>query len=66
MKAPHPFHIHVPTDPVDLWEKLRRLAKANRRTLKEEALVAIENHLKQNSLLSEAEQKRLAGSLPRS
>jgi hypothetical protein len=59
MKQPHPFHIHVPTFPVDLWEKLRRLAKANRRTLKEEALVALESHLANNGLLSAEERKKL-------
>ena len=59
MSAPHPFHIHVPTKPIDLWDKLRRLAKTNRRTIKEEALVALENHLRSNAMLTEAEEKRL-------
>lgn len=45
-KLSHPFHIHIPAD---LWDKLRRLARVvNRRTIKEEALIAIENHVKAN------------------
>lgn len=59
MKKPHPFHVHVPTQPVDLWEKLRRLAARNRRTLKEEALLAIENHLQAAGMLTESEFKKL-------
>ena len=62
MKKPHPFHIHVPTWPVDLWAKLRRLASVSRRPIKEEALVAIENHLKANDLLSDKELEDLRAS----
>lgn len=59
MKQPHPFHIHVPTRPVDLWAKLRQLASTSRRPIKEEALIAIEEHLKANDLLSEKEAEEL-------
>lgn len=59
MKKPHPFHIHVPTWPVDLWAKLRRLAAVSRRPIKEEALIALEEHLKANSLLSDEEIEKL-------
>lgn len=59
MKSPHPFHIHVPTWPVDLWAKLRRLASVSRRPIKEEALIAIEDHLKANNLLTEKEIKQI-------
>ena len=62
MKKPHPFHIHVPTWPVDLWGKLRRLASVSRRPIKEEALVAIEDHLKANNLLSDKELEDLRAS----
>ena len=55
MKKPHPFHIHVPTDPVDLWAKLKRLASVSRRPIKEEALIAIEEYLKVNNLLTSKE-----------
>lgn len=55
----HPFHIHVPREPVDLWDKLRRLASKERRTLKQEALLALENHLKQSGMLTESESKKL-------
>lgn len=56
----HPFHIHVPREPVDLWEKLRRLAAQNRRPIKEEALLAIENRLEAAGLLTSAEIDRLS------
>jgi hypothetical protein len=59
MKKPHPFHIHVPTWPVDLWAKLRRLASVSRRPIKEEALIAIEEHLKANDLLNDKEIEEL-------
>lgn len=59
MSKPHPFHIHVPTSPVDLWAKLKRLASVSRRPLKEEALIAIEDHLKANDLLTEKEIEQL-------
>lgn len=59
MKRPHPFHIHVPQAPVDLWDKLRKLAAQNRRLLKEEALLAIENHLKSAGLLTDEEIKKM-------
>jgi len=59
MKTSHPFHIHVPTSPINLWDKLRRLASINRRPLKEEALIAIEAHLKQNGQLSQKEARQL-------
>jgi hypothetical protein len=59
MKKPHPFHIHVPTWPIDLWSKLRRLASVSRRPIKEEALIAIEDHLKANDLLTESEIEQL-------
>jgi hypothetical protein len=60
VKRPHPFHIHVPTWPVDLWAKLRRLASVSRRPIKEEALIAIEEHLKANDLLTNKEIDQLA------
>lgn len=41
---PHRFHIEIPPD---LWKKFQKLAKANRRKLKEEALIAIEEHVQQ-------------------
>jgi mRNA-degrading endonuclease RelE of RelBE toxin-antitoxin system len=40
---PHPFHIHIPDK---LWKEFQKLAEKNRRKLKEEALIAIENHVK--------------------
>lgn len=55
----HPFHIHVPKEPVNLWEKLKRLASRNRRTYKQEAMVAVENHLAANGLLTDTERKKL-------
>lgn len=39
----HPFHIEIP---IELWERFKKLAATNRRKLKEEALIAIENHLR--------------------
>jgi len=62
VKKPHPFHIHVPTWPVDLWAKLRRLASVSRRPIKEEALIAIEEHLKTNDLLTGREIEQLRAS----
>lgn len=59
MKSPHPFHIHVPREPVDLWEKLRRLAAKNERKIKQEALVAIKNHLQTHGMLSDKEIERM-------
>lgn len=38
----HPFHINMPPD---LWERFKTVAAGNRRILKEEALIAIENHV---------------------
>lgn len=55
----HDFHFQIPKWPVNLWEKLRRLAQANRRTIKQEALIAIEGHLQRNELLTEDELKKL-------
>lgn len=59
MRKPHPFHVHVPTWPVDLWAKLKRLASVSRRPIKEEALIAIEDHLRANDLLTEKEIEEL-------
>ncbi len=43
MKQEHDFHIELPRA---LWEQFKKLAAKNRRKLKEEALIAIENHIK--------------------
>jgi hypothetical protein len=59
MEKDHPFHIQVPTWPVDLWAKLKRLASVSRRPIKEEALIAIEDHLRANNLLTEKEIEEL-------
>jgi hypothetical protein len=59
LKTPHPFHIHVPREPVDLWDKLKRLAAREQHLLKVEALNAIVAHLKTNGLLTESEIKKL-------
>jgi len=53
MKTPHPFHILVPREPVDIWEKLKQLATRNRRTIKEEVLLAIEDRLKSHKILKD-------------
>lgn len=55
----HPFHILIPRKPVDLWEKLRRLASSKRGTIKREVMLAIETHLKANGVLSDAEIKKI-------
>lgn len=59
MKTPHPFHIHVPREPVDLWDKLKRLAAREQHLLKVEALNAIIAHLQSNGLLTEQEIKKI-------
>lgn len=53
--GPHPFHIHIPRRPVDLWAALKRCARRNERTFRGEALVAIKAHLIQSGVLSEEE-----------
>ena len=53
-KTPHPFHILVPPD---IWEKLRKLAAQNRRTIKEEVLMAVEDRLRAHRLLPPAKSK---------
>ncbi len=51
----HPFNIHIPIEPVDLWGKLRRVASLNKRTIKAEAMIAIERHLQSEGELSNSE-----------
>jgi hypothetical protein len=51
----HPFHIHVPRAPVDLWDKLRKLAAREQHLLKVEALNAIIGHLKAKKMLRDKE-----------
>jgi len=55
----HPFHILVPKEPVNLWEKLKRLASSKRRTIKQEVMLALESHLKANGSLSDSEIRKI-------
>lgn len=59
MKSTHDFHIYIPKQPVDLWAKLRGLAKQQRRTATEEILIAIEKHLQSNNQLTDREIKKM-------
>lgn len=59
MKTPHPFHIHVPREPVDLWDKLKRLAAREQHLLKVETLNALITHLQAEGMLTPAEVKKL-------
>ena len=51
----HPFNLYIPTQPVDIWGKLKRLASLNKRTIKAEAMIAIERHLQNEGELTNAE-----------
>lgn len=46
MPTAHRFHVQIPAN---LWERFKRIAKTNRRKLKEEALIAIEAHVKSHA-----------------
>lgn len=62
-KTHHPFNLYVPTSPVDVWGKLKRLASLNHRTIKAEAMIAIERHLQAEGELSNAEIAKLIKTL---
>ena len=55
----HDFHIYLPKKPVDVWAKLKALAKANKRPVTQEARLAIEDHLQKHEMLSYSEIQKL-------
>lgn len=54
----HVFKLRVPRQPVDLWGLLEKMAAANRRSLNQELLTALEDRLIQAGFLDENGQVR--------